>query len=120
MISATLGWKNADCLEYFQVAASDGLAPVILDKGFLPYNPGRRDDAYRGFHTPPFSVDQRKGLPKLMYSNTASDEGFDFKAAFIGILFEMELYIWRLWIHIWCHNLNIWHQPGRPVTSSYI
>ena len=67
---------NADCLKYFQVAASDGLAPMILDKGCPRYNPGRRDDAYRGFHTLPFSVDQRRGLPKLMNSNTASDEGF--------------------------------------------
>ena len=67
---------NVDCLEYFQAAGSDGLAPVILGKGFLPYNPGRRDDAYRGFHTLPFSVDRRKDLPKLMNLNTASDEEF--------------------------------------------
>ena len=67
---------NADCLKYFQVAASDGFAPMILDKGFPPYNPGRRDDAYRGFHTLPFSVDQRRGHPKLIISKPASDEGF--------------------------------------------
>ena len=66
---------NVDCPEYFQVAASDGLAPAILDKGFLPYNPGRRDGAYRRFHTLPFSVDQKKGLLPLMHSNAASDLG---------------------------------------------
>jgi hypothetical protein len=67
---------NADCLEYFQVAASDGLAPMILDKGFPPYSPGRRDDAYRGFHTLPFSVDQRKGHLSLIRWNVPSDEEF--------------------------------------------
>ena len=67
---------TVDCPGYFQVTASDGLAPAILDKGFPLYNPGTRDDAYRGFRTLPFSVDQRKGLLPLMNSNTASNEGF--------------------------------------------
>ena len=67
---------NVDCLGYFQATVSDGLAPAILGKGFPPYNPGTRDDAYRDFHTLPFSVDQRKSLLPLMDSNTASHEGF--------------------------------------------
>ena len=69
---------NVDCPGYFQVTASDGLAPAILDKGFPLYNPGTRDDVYRGFHTLPFSVDQRKDLPPLMNWNSASSKGFDF------------------------------------------
>jgi len=46
---------------------------------------------------------------------------FDFKAALIGTLLEMELYIWRVWFDIWCHRSNIWrhrstiwHRPRRP------
>ena len=69
---------NVDCPGYFQVTASDGFAPTILGKGFRLYNPGTRDDAYRGFHTLPFSVDQRKDLPPLMNWNSASSKGFDF------------------------------------------